>query len=199
MLRADGCHLLQQLSCLENQVTTSPAYIPARYHATHKSQNFPVTIVRPSHTYDQTKIALSGGYTALNRVCEGKKVIIHGDGTSLWTLTHHRDFAEGFIPLLGNSKAIGEAYHITSDEVLTWNQICSIFAEAVGVQPDIVHIPSDFIYRFDKKWGEGLLGDKAHSMIFDNTKIKQLNPEFRSKIPFKEGVKEIVAWYDENR
>ena len=160
--------------------------------------NFPVTIVRPSHTYDRTKIALSGGYTALHRIREGKKVIIHGDGTSLWTLTHHKDFATGFMALLGNSKAIGEAYHITSDEVLTWNQICIIFAEAIGVQPNIVHIPSDFIYKFDKEWGEGLLGDKAHSMIFDNMKIKKLNPEFQAKIQFKEGAKEIIAWYDED-
>jgi nucleoside-diphosphate-sugar epimerase len=163
-----------------------------------RDHNFPVTIVRPSHTYDRTKIALSGGYTAINRIRKGKKVIIHGDGTSLWTLTHHRDFAEGFIGLLGNSKAIGEAYHITSDEVLTWNQICGIFADALGVEANIVHIPSDFIHQFDKEWGEGLLGDKAHCMIFDNTKIKQINPEFQAKIPFREGAKEILFWYDED-
>jgi len=159
---------------------------------------FPITIVRPSHTYDRTKIALSGGYTAVNRIREGKKVIIHGDGTSLWTLTHHRDFAAGFIGLLGNSKAIGEAYHITSDEVLTWNQICGIFADVIGVKANIIHIPSDFIYRFDKDWGEGLLGDKAHCMIFDNSKIKQLNPGYKAKIPFTEGAKEIIAWYIED-
>jgi nucleoside-diphosphate-sugar epimerase len=163
-----------------------------------EEQNFPVTIVRPSHTYDHTKIALSGGYTALHRICKGKKVIIHGDGTSLWTLTHHRDFASGFVGLMGNSKAIGEAYHITSDEVLTWNQICQVFANEVGVQANIVHIPSDFIYRFDKEWGDGLLGDKSHCLIFDNQKIKKINPEFQAKIPFKEGAKEIVAWYDED-
>jgi nucleoside-diphosphate-sugar epimerase len=159
----------------------------------HQTNKFPVTIVRPSHTYDCTKIALSGGYTALNRILEGKKVIIHGDGTSLWTLTHHQDFARGFIGLLGNESAVGEAFHITSDEALTWNQICEIFANTLGVQAQIVHIPSDFIYRYDKEWGEGLLGDKAHSLIFDNTKIKQLNPEFEAKIPFREGAKEIVA------
>ncbi len=163
-----------------------------------QDHKFPVTIVRPSHTYDQTKIALSGGYTALNRIYEGKKVIIHGDGTSLWTLTHHQDFARGFVGLLGNSKAIGEAFHITSDEVLTWNQICEVLADAAGVQANIIHIPSDFIYRFDKEWGEGLLGDKAHCMIFDNSKIKQINPEFQAKMPFKKGAKEIVAWYDED-
>ena len=139
-----------------------------------EKDNFPVTIVRPSHTYDRTQIALSGGYTALNRMRIGKKVIIHGDGTSLWTLTHHRDFAKGFIGILGNEKALGEAYHITSDEVLTWNQIYQIFADTIGVEAQVVHIPSDFIYRYDKEWGDGLLGDKAHSLIFDNTKIKLL-------------------------
>jgi nucleoside-diphosphate-sugar epimerase len=159
---------------------------------------FPVTIVRPSHTYDRTKIALSGGYTALNRIREGKKVIIHGDGTSLWTLTHHQDFARGFVGLLGNSKTIGEAYHITSDEVLTWNQICETFSDTVGMPANIIHIPSDFIFSYDKEWGEGLLGDKAHCMIFDNRKIKNINPDFQIKIPFKEGAKEIVTWYDEN-
>jgi len=163
-----------------------------------KKNNFPVTIVRPSHTYDRTKIALSGGYTALNRMREGKKVILHGDGTSLWTLTHHQDFAQGFIGLLGNDKSIGEAYHITSDEVLTWNQICEIFADTLGIKVQIVHVPSDFIALYDKEWGDGLFGDKAHSMIFDNTKIKRLNPEFKAKIPFREGAIEIVAWYNED-
>jgi nucleoside-diphosphate-sugar epimerase len=165
---------------------------------TYKENGFPITIVRPSHTYDRTKIALSGGYTTLSRIREGKKVIIHGDGTSLWTLTHHQDFARGFVGLLGNNSAIGEDFHITSDEILTWNQICLIFAEAVGMEPDIIHIPSDFIYKHDKEWGEGLLGDKAHCMVFDNSKIKKINPDFEIKIPFKEGAREIVAWYDED-
>lgn len=160
--------------------------------------NFPVTIVRPSHTYDRTKIALSGGYTALSRMREGKKVIIHGDGTSLWTLTHHQDFARGFLGLLGKSKSIGEAYHITSDEVLTWNQICGIFAKVLNIQANIIHIPSEFIHRFDKEWGAGLLGDKAHCMIFDNTKIKLINPGFQAEIPFRQGAKEILTWYDED-
>jgi nucleoside-diphosphate-sugar epimerase len=164
----------------------------------YREHDFPITIVRPSHTYDCTKIALSGGYTTLNRIREGKKVIIHGDGTSLWTLTHHQDFARGFIGLLGNQKAIGEAYHITSDEVLTWNQICEIFADCVGVKPNIVHLPSELIYRYDKEWGEGLLGDKTHCMIFDNSKIKNINPDFTIKIPFKDGAKQIVSWYEED-
>jgi nucleoside-diphosphate-sugar epimerase len=164
----------------------------------HEEYEFPVTIVRPSHTYDQTKVALSGGHTALTRMRENKKIIIHGDGTSLWTLTHHEDFARGFLGLLGNRDAIGEAYHITSDEVLTWNQICETFAELIGIQPNIVHIPSDFIHRYDKDWGEGLLGDKAHCLIFDNSKIKGINPKFNIEIPFRTGAEEICAWYDED-
>jgi nucleoside-diphosphate-sugar epimerase len=164
----------------------------------YKAYDFPVTIVRPSHTYDRTKIALSGGYTALNRIQNGKKVIIHGDGTSLWTLTHHEDFARGFIGLLGNNNAIGEAFHITSDEVLTWNQICNTFASAIGKEPKIVHIPSDFINRYDEEWGDGLLGDKAHCMIFDNSKIREYCPDFKIKISFEKGVEEIIAWYNED-
>ncbi len=106
--------------------------------------------------------------------------------------------AAGFIGLLGNEKSIGEAYHITSDEVLTWNQICGIFANAVGLEANIIHIPSDLICQFDKDWGDGLLGDKAHCMFLDNSKIKQINPGFQAKIPFKEGAKEIITWYDED-
>jgi nucleoside-diphosphate-sugar epimerase len=159
---------------------------------------FPVTIVRPSHTYDRTTLPVDGGYTVLNRMRQGKKVIVHGDGSSLWTLTHHRDFAKGFVPLLGNSAAIGQAFHITSDELLTWNQIFEILAEAAGTKPSIVHVPSDTIASFDPQWGAGLLGDKAHSVIFDNSKIKTFVPGFAATIPFTEGAKEIISWFDSN-
>jgi nucleoside-diphosphate-sugar epimerase len=161
----------------------------------YRDEGFPVTIVRPSHTYDATSAPLDGKYTALDRMRAGKKVVVHGDGTSLWTLTHHRDFAKGFVGLLGNPHALGEAIHITSDEVLTWNQIVEIFANALGVQAHIVHIPSEVIAAYDAAWGAGLLGDKAHSMIFDNTKIKRLVPEYVASIPFHQGAAEIVAWY----
>jgi nucleoside-diphosphate-sugar epimerase len=126
----------------------------------------------------------------------GKPVIVHGDGTSLWTLTHHRDFAKGFVGLLGNPHALGEAIHITSDEVLTWNQIVEIIADAAGVEAKMVHMPSEQIAAFDPNWGAGLLGDKAHSMVFDNTKIKRLVPEYVATIPFRQGAAEIIAWYD---
>jgi nucleoside-diphosphate-sugar epimerase len=162
---------------------------------------FPVTIVRPSHTYDHTIIPLYGGYTALNRLTIGKKIIIHGDGTSLWTLTHHRDFAKGFVELLGKSETIGEAYHITGDEVLTWDQICYILADAVGVEPNVMHIPSDFIKNYDEEWTYGLFGDKSYSMVFDNSKIKKIAPHFKAQISFVDGAKEIVEYYlsDETR
>lgn len=162
----------------------------------YADEKFPVTIVRPSHTYDETMIPLHGRYTMVDRMRHGKKVIAHGDGTSLWTLTHHRDFARGFVGLLGNSHAIGDAFHITSDEILTWNQIYEIVARAAGTQAQIVHVPSDYIAAFDKEWGDGLLGDKAHSMIFDNSKIKRIVPDFFARIPFSEGAREIMAWHD---
>ena len=161
----------------------------------YREEDFPISLVRPSHTYDRTKVPLIGHYTALDRMRKGKKVIVHGDGTSLWVLTHHEDFAKGFVGLLGNHRAIGHAFHITSDEVLTWNQICTLLAQAAGVEPQIVHVPSDLIAAFDPELGAGLLGDKAHSVIFDNTKIKRLVPDFAATIPFSQGAREIVGWY----
>jgi nucleoside-diphosphate-sugar epimerase len=164
----------------------------------YREEKFPVTIVRPSHTYDRTLLPMRGQYTTVARMRAGKKVIVHGDGTSLWTLTHHRDFARGFLGLLGNPRALGEAFHITSDEVLTWNQIFEIVAKAAGAPPRLVHVPSELIAAFDPDWGASLLGDKAHSMIFDNTKIKRLVPDFTATIPFSRGAEEIMQWYDAN-
>ncbi len=162
----------------------------------YRDEKFPMTIVRPSHTYDQTKIPLQGGYTQVNRMRQGKPVIVHGDGTSLWTLMHHRDFAKAFVGLLGNVHAIGDAFHITSDEILTWNQIYEIIARAADAQARLVHVPSEVIAAYDPAWGAGLLGDKAHSMIFDNTKIKRAVPDFVAAIPFARGAQEIMAWFD---
>jgi nucleoside-diphosphate-sugar epimerase len=162
----------------------------------YRDEAFPITIVRPSHTYSPATLPLVGRYTAVDRMRRGKKVIVHGDGTSLWTLTNNRDFAKGFVGLLGNSHAIGEAFHITSDEVLTWNQIYEIVAHAAGTTAQIVHIPSDVIIKYDQEWGDGLLGDKSHSMVFDNTKIKRAVPDFVAAIPFSVGVNEIIAWHD---
>ncbi len=163
-----------------------------------RQQDFPFTIVRPSHTYDRTLLPFHGGYTTVARMRSRKPVVVHGDGTSLWTLTHHRDFAIGFTGLLGNPHAIGHSFHITSDEWLSWNQIYQTIAQAAGVEPQLVHVPSELIAAYDPDWGASLLGDKAHSMIFDNRKIRQLVPEFQPVIPFWQGAQEIIAWYDAN-
>jgi len=162
----------------------------------YREEKYPITIVRPSHTYDRTLLPMDGGYTVVNRMLQGKPVIVHGDGTSLWTLTHHTDFAKGFVGLLGNPHAIGDAIHITSDEWLTWNQIFETVARAAGTQANIVHVPSDLIAAYNPDWGDGLLGDKSHSMIFDNSKIKRLVPGFAATIPFARGAEEIMAWYN---
>jgi nucleoside-diphosphate-sugar epimerase len=166
--------------------------------AAYRDEDFPATIVRPSHTYDKTLIPLHGGWTALSRMRQGRPVVVPGDGTSLWTLTHHADFARGFVPLLGHARAIGEAFHITSDDVLTWNQITATLAAAAGVSAQIVHVPSDAIAAADPGWGASLLGDKAHSMVFDNAKLRAVVPDFRATIPFEQGAREIIAWHDED-
>ena len=179
------------------QYSRNKAACEALLEQAGRDDKFPFTIVRPSHTYDRTLLPFHGGYTTVRRMRAGKPVVVHGDGTSLWTMTHHRDFAVGLIGLLGNQNAIGQSFHITSDELLSWNQIYTIVAQAAGVEPQLVHIPSEVIARYDPQWGASLLGDKAHSMIFDNTKIRQLVPEFKPSIPFWQGAKEIIAWYDE--
>lgn len=161
-----------------------------------REENFPITLVRPSHTYDKTTLPVDGGWTVIERMRRGKEVIVHGDGTSLWTLTHHKDFARGLVGLLGCPAALGDSFHITSDEWLTWNQIFEILAAAAGAEARIVHVPSDTLAAFDAGWGAGLLGDKAHCMILDNSKLKRVVPDFTATIPFWQGAREILAWYD---
>ncbi|KKK46244.1 MAG: NAD dependent epimerase/dehydratase family protein, partial [Candidatus Lokiarchaeum sp. GC14_75] len=136
----------------------------------YKENQFPITIIRPSHTYDKTSIPLSWGYTAIDRMKERKKIIIHGDGTSIWVMTYHQDFAKGFLGILGNKKSIGERFHITSDELLTWNKIYQTFADELGVPLTAVHVTSEKIAKIDSKVGASLLGDKSYSVIFDNSK-----------------------------
>ena len=164
----------------------------------YREEKFPTTIVRPSHTYDERTLPVRGGWTVIERMRRGAPVVVHGDGTSVWVLTHHRDFAKGFVPLLGNAAAVGDAVHITSDEWLTWNQIYTMLGRAAGVEPRLVHVPSAVIAARDPAWGASLLGDKAHSMIFDNARIKRLVPGFAATIPFARGADQIVAWYDAN-
>jgi nucleoside-diphosphate-sugar epimerase len=163
--------------------------------AAYREQGFPATIVRPSHTYDQTTVPFDGRWTVLGRMLAGKPVIVHGDGTSLWTLTHNEDFARAFVPLLAHPRTLGDAIQITSDDVLTWNQIAEALAAALGVSAQVVHVPSDAIAAADPDWGAGLLGDKAHSMIFDNAKVRGLVPGWRAVIPFEQGAREIADWY----
>jgi len=161
----------------------------------YRESGFPATIVRPSHTYDATKTVLHGGWTSLARMLAGKPVIVHGDGTSLWTVTHNTDFARAFVPLLGHPRTLGEAFHITSDDVLTWDQITRALGAALGVTPQIVHVPSDVIASRDPEWGDGLLGDKAHSMVFDNSKVKSVVPGWEAVVPFERGAREIADWH----
>jgi nucleoside-diphosphate-sugar epimerase len=159
---------------------------------------FPATIVRPSHTYGRGPFPYDGGYTVLDRIARGKPVVIPGDGTSLWTLTHNLDFAVGLLGLLGRAEALGEAFHITGDEWLTWNGIFGILGRHLGHEPRLVHVPSAAILRADADWGASVWGDKAHSMIFDNSKLRSLVPEFKAKIPFAQGASDIVDWYRED-
>ncbi len=170
----------------------------------YREKGFPVTIVRPSHTYDMVIPAAIGSwedFTLIDRMRKGKEVVIPGDGTSLWTLTHSDDFAIGFTGLLGNRQAIGHSFHITSDESLTWNQIYEMMAFAAGARLKAVHIPSDFICEvadeLGQEWMRGNLhGDKANSVIFDNTKIKSFVPGYVATIPFSEGFKRTIEWFD---
>ena len=166
----------------------------------YRETDFPVTIVRPSHTYDERKIPLGvhgakGSWQVARRIIEGKPVIIHGDGTSLWTMTHAKDFARAFTGLMGNIRARGEAVQITSDETLTWNQIYAAIAGALGKPLKAVHVATEFLaaagpYDFTGS----LTGDKANSVEFDNTKLKRLVPDFTPRIRFDEGVKETIAY-----
>jgi len=164
-----------------------------------REEGFPITIVRPSLTYDpQFPIAIGGWgcYTLADRLKKGRPIIVHGDGSSLWVVTHAEDFARGFVGLIGNGQALGHAFHITSDEVLTWDQIYRTIAEALGVEANIVHVASDFIARVAPGFVGSLLGDKTWSVVFDNTKIKRFVPGFQAVIPFREGVRRTVAWFD---
>jgi nucleoside-diphosphate-sugar epimerase len=164
----------------------------------YREDGFPATIVRPYHTYDRTAVPSYPGSTLVQRMRQGKEVVVHGDGTARTTLTHSDDFAKGFVPLLGSSRTIGEAFHITSDDVLTWNQITMILATAGGTEPKIVHVPSDVIAAADPHWGATLLGNSAHSMIFDKSKMRSVVPDYVATISFEQAAPEIIAWHDQD-
>jgi nucleoside-diphosphate-sugar epimerase len=164
----------------------------------YRDEGFPVTIVRPSMTYDTNLPIAVGGwgsYTLANRLLAGRPIVVHGDGSSLWVVTHAEDFARGFLGLLGHARALGEAFHITSDEVLTWNRIYETIAEALGVEADIVHVPSDFIARVTPEMAGSLLGDKTWSVVFDNSKIKEFVPGFEAVVPIHDGIRRTLDWF----
>ena len=167
----------------------------------YREEGFPITIVRPSLTYGETQIVLAvnswqKSYTALERMRRGKKVIVPGDGTSLWVITHNSDFAQGLVGLLGHRQAIGHAFHITGDEVLTWDQVYRITAEAAGIEARIVHIASDYIGTCIPDEVGSLTGDKAVSVVFDNSKIKRFVPGYCARVPFAQGIQRTIDWFD---
>ena len=166
----------------------------------YETSGFPVTIVRPSHTYDDVNPPLPGGWTVVDRIARGAEIAVHGDGTSLWTLTHADDFAQGLIGLLANPRAIGETFHITSDDVYTWDQIYSIVGDALGMEVRLRHIPSEFYPIAAPAWGwsELFLGDLGHSAIFDNTKIRRFVPDFLPVETFHRAVPRMLAWRAKN-
>lgn len=165
----------------------------------YRGAGFPVTIVRPSHTYGEESVPVcihgkNGSWQVLERILGGKPVIVHGDGLSLWTFTHNTDFARAFVGLMGNPHAIGEAVHITGDEVITWNAAFAAIGRALGVAPNLVHISSDFLAACNPELLGSLLGDKANSVVFDNTKIKMLVPGFCARMRFDQGVRQSVEY-----
>ncbi len=167
----------------------------------YREESFPVTIVRPSLTFGDTQIALAvnswaKSYTVIDRMRRGKKVIVPGDGTSLWVITHNTDFAKGFVGLMGHEQSIGHAFHITTDEVMCWDQFYRITAQAAGAEPHLIHIASDLIAKHIPEKLGSLVGDKAASVVFDNSKIKQFVPDFRATVPFAEGIRRTLAWFD---
>lgn len=163
--------------------------------AAYRDTGFPMTIVRPSHTYDGGNMPFPGGWTAFQRMLDGKPVIVHGDGTSWWTLTHSRDFATAFVGLFGNPHALGSPVQIVSDEHLTWDDIARMLGATIDVEPVLAHVASERIARELPELGPWLLGDWAHSVIFDTTRIKSLVPGWTATTPFSKGAYDIADWY----
>ncbi|MCW3787568.1 NAD-dependent epimerase/dehydratase family protein [Plebeiibacterium sediminum] len=175
-------------------------------HKLYREKDFPMTIVRPSltyHTVIPVPIGAWKNYNVIDRIKKGKPIIVHGDGLSPWVITHAADFAKGLIGLMGNQQSIGHAFHITTDEVLTWDKIYQTLGMVVGVKPNLIHIASEKICELSQKVGgkdmEGtLLGDKACGVIFDNSKIKTFVPEFKATISFADGIRNTLKWFEES-
>jgi nucleoside-diphosphate-sugar epimerase len=197
-------YLITEETPLENpfwEYSRNKIVCEERLMQAYRDEGFPVTIIRPSLTYGPSQIPFSVGswlhpWTVIDRMKRGKKVIVPGDGTSLWVLTWNADFAKGLVGLLGNEKAIGEAFQITSDEVLSWNQIYLEAYQALGAEPNMVHIPSDFIARFDDHAVGSLIGDKSNSVVFDNSKIKRFAPDYKCEVFWADGLRRSLAWFE---
>lgn len=180
------------------QYSRDKAACEAQLMDEYRQNGFPATIVRPSLTYGDTLIPLAinswgKSWTVVDRMLRGKRVIVHGDGTALWVTTHNTDFAKGFVGLFGNTKAVGEAFHITSDEVLTWNEFYQIVGEVAGAEVKYAHIPTDTLMAFDPGMEGGLLGDKAWCTVFDNSKIKKFVPGFKAEVTFRQGMERTIG------
>ena len=197
-------YIITEETPLENpywEYSRNKIAIEHRLMQAHRDEGFPVTIIRPSHTYGPTQIPFGVSswlhpWTVVDRMKRGQKVIVPGDGTSLWVLTWNEDFAKGLVGLLGNNKAIGEAFQITSDEVLSWDQIYLEAYRALSLEPNIVHIPSDLIAMYHPDSGSGLVGDKSNSEVFDNSKIKRFVPDYLCEVTWAEGVRRSLAWFE---
>jgi nucleoside-diphosphate-sugar epimerase len=202
--RPVGHYLITESTPLVNpywQYSRDKIACEERLMLAYRDEGFPITIVRPSLTYGNTQIVLAvnswqKSFTAIDRMRRGEKVIVPGDGSSLWCITHNSDFAKGFVGLLGHRQAIGHAFHITSDEMMTWDQFYRITAEAAGVEARIVHIASDFLGACDPGEIGSLTGDKASSVVFDNSKIKRFVPDYCATLPFAEGIQRTIDWFD---
>jgi nucleoside-diphosphate-sugar epimerase len=197
-------YLITEETPLENpfwQYSRDKIACEARLMEAWHQSGFPVTIVRPSLTYGLSNLTLcinswEHPYTIIDRMRDGKPVIVPGDGTSLWVCTWNADFAVGLLGLFGQQAAFGEAFHITSDEVLTWNQLHSQVYSALGLKPNMLHIPADWLAAWDDTYTGTLTGDKINSVVFDNTKIKRFVPGFDCKVTWAEGVKRVIDWFD---
>jgi len=198
------CYLITESTPLANpywDYSRNKIACEERLMQAYRDESFPVTIVRPSLTYGNTLIPLvlnswQQSYTAVDRMIRGQQMVVPGDGTSLWVVTHNSDFAKGLVGLLGHQPSIGQAFHITSDEVLSWDQLFRIVGAAVGVEPQLVHIPSDFIAACVPGKKGTLLGDKSVSVVFDNSRIKRFVPGYCATTTFTEGIRQSLAWFN---
>lgn len=202
--RPVGSYLIREDTPLANpfwEYSRNKIACEERLMRAYREEGFPITIVRPSLTYGDTQIPLvmnswQKPYTAIARMRQGKPLVVPGDGTSLWTITHNTDFAKGFVGLLGHQQAIAQAFHITSDEVMTWDQFYAATAAAAGLEANIIHIASDFIAACMPDKRGSLTGDKVTSVVFDNSKIKRFVPDFCATMPFNRGIERTLAWFE---